>query len=250
MVTKVYAQVDPMTKEFFNESIFNAWYGFDRMGLETERFTYQDFADRKFELHKDHLIVGGIKPIREALVALGFEAPDNVDYPEELRSFLGRTVRPGTVGEIRRSINDHDMLDEPVFIKPMNAHKEFTGHVVYKFFSLLQSAKCPSEFPIWISEVVKFVSEYRFFVHHHEIVGVGFYRGNPLVMADPKIVGAAAKAYQSSPVAYCLDFGVTEDGQTLLVEVNDGFAFGTYGLNAYTHAKMLESRWLELTGEL
>jgi hypothetical protein len=34
----------------------------------------------------------------------------------------------------------------------------------------------------------------------------------------------------------------------LLIEANDAFALGAYGLDAVTYASMLEDRWLELVG--
>lgn len=67
-------------------------------------------------------------------------------------------------------------------------------------------------------------------------------------MPDTGTVRAAVAAYAEAPVAYSLDFGVTADGRTLLVEANDAFALGAYGLEPVVYARMLEDRWLELVG--
>lgn len=40
----------------------------------------------------------------------------------------------------------------------------------------------------------------------------------------------------------------TDDGRTLLVEVNDGYALGCYGLQHNLYAKLLAARWAELVG--
>ena len=52
-----------------------------------------------------------------------------------------------------------------------------------------------------------------------------------------------------------MDWGVTDTGQTLLVEVNDGFALGNYGFalgnygtKGYHYTAMIECRWRELMG--
>ena len=45
--------------------------------------------------------------------------------------------------------------------------------------------------------------------------------------------------------AYCLDVGCLEDRSTLLVEVNDGYAFGAYGLRPELYMKMISARWEE-----
>ena len=45
-----------------------------------------------------------------------------------------------------------------------------------------------------------------------------------------------------------MDFGVTDDGRTLLIEINDGFSLGTYGIEDTLYAKLLTARWAELNG--
>lgn len=45
-----------------------------------------------------------------------------------------------------------------------------------------------------------------------------------------------------------MDWGVTEDGRTLLVEVNDGFALGNYGVRLFEYTAMIEARWRQLMG--
>ena len=42
--------------------------------------------------------------------------------------------------------------------------------------------------------------------------------------------------------------GLTEDGRTLFVEINDGFARGSYGLDPIQYAKLLSAHWPEITG--
>ena len=45
-----------------------------------------------------------------------------------------------------------------------------------------------------------------------------------------------------------MDFGVTDRGETRLVEVNDGFSLGCYGLEPILYARLLCARWSELVG--
>jgi len=52
---------------------------------------------------------------------------------------------------------------------------------------------------------------------------------------------------KKAPNAYCLDWGVLQDGRTVLVEMNEGYAFGHYGLNPISYARMLSARWFEMT---
>lgn len=51
-----------------------------------------------------------------------------------------------------------------------------------------------------------------------------------------------------APAGYAADFGVTGDGRTLLVEINDGYPLGCYGLQHNLYAQLLSARWAELVG--
>jgi len=42
-----------------------------------------------------------------------------------------------------------------------------------------------------------------------------------------------------------LDFGVN-DKETFIIEANDAYALGNYGLPAFEYSKMIESRWNEI----
>ena len=52
------------------------------------------------------------------------------------------------------------------------------------------------------------------------------------------------------PAAYTVDFGIPSTNETVLVELNDGFAIGNYGLADYLYARLLEARWDELVSSL
>jgi hypothetical protein len=232
--------------EFQNVIGYTAWKGFEQLGDEVLYFDIGDLENNRMELSKDTLVVGTIYCVRTALEKLGCVPPDNLDYPECLYKYLGRKVWRTTMRWLREQYND---VGDPVFVKPVRVHKAFTGYVVTRYRDLIPTARFDSDMELWASEVVDFVAEYRYFVFEHQVVGVGHYRGDPLRYPDPSIVTAAVRDYApEAPVAYCIDFGVDKDGRTLLVEVNDGFAFGTYGLNSLVHVKMLEARWKEMVG--
>lgn len=249
-LARILVQRDPATGELLNKNVYNAWYGFTKMGLWSDSFFAPDLYAGKVELARDALVIGGIGTVRTALAQLGAPEPENIDYPDPLRPFLLRDVRRATIREAHRLCRD-DRFDPPVFIKPVTGHKEFTGHVLAVYRDLLHTAGWAHEEPetaVWISDVVEFVAEWRYFVKHREVVGVGHYFGDPLRAPDPAVVRAAVAAYDPCPAAYVIDLGVLADGRTALVEVNDGFSFGCYGLNPYTHAHMLAARWLEMVG--
>ncbi|MGL5804285.1 MAG: ATP-grasp domain-containing protein, partial [Xenococcaceae cyanobacterium] len=71
---------------------------------------------------------------------------------------------------------------------------------------------------------------------------------NPQKPFDDRVIDRAVAVYKSSPKTYASDFGVTETGKTLLVEVNNGYSLGSYGLFYLDYAKFLSAKWSEMTG--
>jgi hypothetical protein len=51
------------------------------------------------------------------------------------------------------------------------------------------------------------------------------------------------------PVSGSIDVGVTKDGKTVLVEVNDSYSLGNYGIGSILYARMIEERWRELRND-
>ena len=53
-------------------------------------------------------------------------------------------------------------------------------------------------------------------------------------------------SYKSSNCAYTLDVGVMEHGSTVLIEVNDMWAIGSYGMNAKDYTLACVRRMREI----
>ena len=98
------------------------------------------------------------------------------------------------------------------------------------------------------SEPVNFQTEWRAFVRYRIIWDVRSYRGNWHAHYGSNVLDNTIRAYTGTPAGYAMDFGLTEDGRTLLVEINDSFALGSYGLDPIQYAKLLSACWAELTG--
>lgn len=135
-----------------------------------------------------------------------------------------------------------------MFIKPTARDtKRFNGCVVREFMDLAYTASLPSEMTVSCADYVDFLSEYRVFCHRGAIVGVKHYKGDYKLFPDFEIIEAAIARFDHSPIAYGVDFGITADSRCLLVEVNDAWCLGSYGLEPVTYANMLADRWHEMT---
>lgn len=63
---------------------------------------------------------------------------------------------------------------------------------------------------------------------------------------DYRVLDACIARYEKAPRGYALDLGVTKEGATLLVEVNDGYSLGSYGLAPVAYANLLSARCSDL----
>jgi hypothetical protein len=197
-------------------------------------------------LSRDTLVVGGTVAVHLALKQLGVLVPLPLNIPETLLAYAGRRVWPTTLGEIRAQFGRGS--SDPVFVKPLALAKEFAGLVLSKPDDLRRVQHLDDELTLQAAEVVAFVSEWRYFVLRGMVVEAAHYKGDCFIHPDASTVRRAVAEYTLAPVAYGLDFGVAADGRTLLIEANDGFALGCYGLDAVVYAEMLEARWCEIVG--
>ncbi len=66
------------------------------------------------------------------------------------------------------------------------------------------------------------------------------------------MVKTAIKDFENSDErtdAYGIDFGILKSGETALVEWNDGYALGSYGLDKEIYTDLILSRWEEILQE-
>lgn len=222
-------------------------HGLWQQGVETVDFMSPDEIKTFKDLSPEVGVAGYISDVFVALETIGAPRPPPIDYPEELKGFLGRNVYKTT---LRNFLLDD--RKEPLFIKPSNDHKLFTGLVWNNTRDQRYTmAPTPNKTEIWVSEVVEFVSEYRVFILDNEVLDCRRYKGDWSKAPHRLTVLMAVEAMEKvAPVAYCLDFGVTKKGETLLVEANDGFAMGPYGLAPPQYACMVASRWRQLAMSL
>jgi hypothetical protein len=138
------------------------------------------------------------------------------------------------------------MHGEKMFIKPIKI-KEFPAQIVNSLpLITFIGQNFNDNIECWVSEIVDFVSEYRIFLLGKEPIGCKHYLGDFKIFLDWKIVDSALNDLINQPAGWCLDFGVTSDGRTLLIEANDGYSIGNYGLDGIDYARVLKARWFEL----
>lgn len=238
---RVFIQKGP-DGECLNLNGFTALEGFRLMGWEIVPFVGDSGA---LPGHApDEVVVSHIEGVRRALRALGRPVPAELGYPAVLQPFLGRRVWAGTINAVAAEPGQW-----PVFVKPRYAAKKFTGVLVQSVRDLRGCGDQNEDTPVWCAEPVDFVAEWRCFVRYGRILDARHYRGDWRVHFDARLAEQAVAAYApEAPAGYSLDVGRTADGRTLLVEVNDGYSLGAYGLAPLSYAKLLSARWAQMTG--
>jgi hypothetical protein len=236
--------------DFLSEVSSTLWEGCDMLGIERVKYVPAEIDD--LELSRETLVSGGVGMVRRALDRLGVPQPALYGIPPEpLQKCLGRHMWPGTMADVRLSMEN----EEHLFVKPLKRHKAFTGLVTGPQASrLARIATFEDDFEVAISEVMYFDVEYRLFVHDKtatkkwQVIDARYYRGNFRLGLDWDVVDYCLDAWKDAPVAYSLDMGVNTLGETRLVEVNDCMSLGTYGIPALPYAMMVTDRWEEVVG--
>lgn len=216
------------------------------LGFKSKQADIYFFEDiNEVPISKYVILVSSIENTNVYLESLGLPPKMGLNIPIELMKYADRDIRYMTVGEFKK------LNVFPIFVKPNGKAKEFIGGVVEKQSTVDNAFFGVSDDKLaMVSEVVNFVSEYRGYVIDKELKGIKHYSGDFRIFPDMNIIDQAIKDYTSQPAGYSIDFGITDDGRTLLVECNDGWSLGNYGLNDVTYSTLLTKRWLQLTKDI
>lgn len=113
------------------------------------------------------------------------------------------------------------------FLKKADRLKEFTSLGVPSLY-----LDTLPEGTYVVSDAIDIISEYRVMVSNTVIVGVQPYAGDPLVFPNVETLQNMVKEYskcEDRPLAYSLDVAITENGDTVILEVHPFASLGTYG---------------------
>lgn len=199
----------------------------------------------------DTMAVGSVEFVRKAFLLAGKWEPDVVPYPAELTGYLHRSVLV---------TNLLGIVGNRVFVKPTEL-KKFNGFVYnnsrklsdyddHDQDQLLILIRQPIDTKFYVSEVVEFLSEYRYYVDSNSnILGSARYDPNEEDAPEPDLAivkEMIARLDRKTP--YALDVGVLKNGTTALVELNDAWAIGLYGkaLSTKDYLNFLWMRWQDI----
>jgi len=219
------------------------------IGLQIHLATAKQVERRKVLVPDGAVAIGGVTFIRNVLRQFGLQLPEHTPYPAALTHLLYRQVKRLPALRDAKALLD---AGQRLFIKPAEGWKRFTGFVA-EFSDDHRFAGASKSDPVWVSEVLHLKSEWRAYVVGDRVLDVRLadFGGAPTTGPDMDVIAEAVALLheaQMAPAGYVIDFGVTTAGQTVLIELNDGFSFGAYdGVPAEIYWKVTQARWQQLT---
>lgn len=238
-----YLQMNDHSKFDEEEKSLQAY--FEKNNIEYKPFYKKHLIQNKLKITRDDFIAGEVPTMFAAMKQLGIEY-NYQDYPDYLKKYLYRKIWESTMGDIKNQLFDIGNIDA-VFIKPKDNLKKFTGFVITCIDDLQYTNHAGNNTKIYCSEPVVWLSEFRCPVIDGKVRGM-FRTPYTCQGSAPDIneVQKIADDFIGSPKAYCLDVGVLSTGETALVEVNDAFSIGKYGMSDDLYAELVMTRWNEL----
>lgn len=235
--------------DYHSHNIAHAVAGFRELGAEIVK--YEKIDEIYQWVTKDDIVLDYIDQCLTIFDKFG-KHPHLEDYPEVLKPFLGRAIWKDTINHI-----NSDPSTWGIFVKPLK-EKAFIGRVVNGTKDLVGCGSCYENYDVFCSEIINIKAEWRCFIYYDKILDIRPYGFSSTehwrYHYDIDIVDDILSKFitwQDRPVACSIDIGVIEKDNkytTVLIEVNDCYALGCYGLDSIHYAKMISARWSQILG--
>lgn len=251
--------------EYHSHNISHAVFGFRELGAEIVK--YEKIADIIDWVTPYDIVLDYIDQCNTVFNKFGV-TPYVPDYPEQFNEFLGRRIWKDNINSIS---SDESKWSNGTFVKPVK-NKVFTGRVVKSLSDLVGCGSCYENYEVYVSQAVDIKAEWRCFIYYDNILDVRQYGANILTKNneswkyhyDYKVLEnmlAKFREWDNRPFACSMDIAVIEkeddavwnhgfehrpNHETILVEFNDAYALGNYGLHHIAYARLISARWSQL----
>ena len=215
-----------------------ALYGAMEIGSDYRLTTYDEVVSGKFDnLIKNSLFIGSVEFMQAVFNRVGLtdvRVPENSNRPCEII----------TLAEAKERAKNGEKL----FIKPVQI-KLFTGLVLDgMIYSCLQGLPPETKVMAYEPFPVKIISEWRIYVHKHTLLDSRHYSGDVTVSPEYGYIGRLIEYNKAIdfPCAYTIDIAIFPSTVNLVVEYNDMWAIGNYGVPNDLYLLALKDRYFEI----
>jgi hypothetical protein len=232
-------------KRPIDSDIQKAYDGFECLEFNVIEFTYLDIIKNKMDNQiKKSTFVGCVDTMTQLFRNIG-KYPHPINFPDSVikSGLLNRTVLKMKSDEFISYFikSKKSMVVKSVQPKLFNTTLITTDSQL----SDLEMRNCD----VLVSEFIDIVSEHRVFIHDKCMIYSCNYKGDFTISPDFKYVDDLINVYKEQPIAYTIDIGILRDGSMTVVEFNDFWAIGSYGLYCTDYATMLFDRYYEIVSK-
>lgn len=221
-----------------------AMYGAMDSAMDYRLISYEEIMDKPMiwnsSIIKNNCFVGSVEFMREIFSRVGktdVRLPMNSDRPCEII----------TLAEAHKRVDDGEKL----FIKPLEI-KLFTGLVLDGCkYSCLKNLPDDTKVMAYEPFKGKILTEWRIYVHNNKIVDARNYSGDFTIHPDYSFIKLKIEEFKDFPCAYTIDWALLfERGMMgnpeVIVELNDFWGIGNYGVPNDIYLRMLMDRYFEI----
>lgn len=218
-----------------------AMYGCIEQCIDYKLITYEKVIEFKSlgtlpNIVKNNLFVGSVEFMDVIFESIGKtpRVPINSN----------RAYKTEKLGEVRFQISK----DKKLFVKPFKI-KLFTGLVVDKY-NISSLREFGDELEVMVYPVIdKIKSEWRLYIENNKIVDARNYSGEFRINPNYEYAFMVIQEYKHMmPICYTMDLAMCDNvwNHTFVVEFNDMWAIGNYGIPNDLYLSMLRKRYFEI----
>lgn len=213
-----------------------AMYGALDNALDYKFVTFEEVVSGKFDnLIKYNLFVGSVEFMREVFSRIGLT---DVRVPKN----SNRQHRVLKLGEVKKLAKQGHKM----FIKPFEI-KLFTGFVIDEMiYSSISNIDDNTEVMVYDVFESQIESEWRCYIHMNRIKDVRNYSGDFFKIPNESYIKSIIINNKDFPISYTIDIGVLQNGENVVIEFNDMWAIGNYGMENSDYLSLLKQRYFEI----
>lgn len=214
-----------------------ALYGAQDLGLDYKLVTFEEVQEGKWDnLIKQRLFVGSVEFMTEVFKRVGIEQP---------------RLPLNNLRAEKRMLMSEFQYEAPVFIKPTQI-KLFTGTVIDEFNHVQYKHHYPDA-EIIVQDVIDFTSEWRCYIFRNKLVDIKNYSGT--IIEDLGFLKNFVEklvlneiSTKNFPETFVIDIGFSNawDIPISVIEFNDMWAIGNYGVDNDLYVRMLKERYFDI----
>lgn len=220
-------------RPFFYESA-SAMFGAIETGKDYKYIAFEELDSLNPIVFKNNLFVGTVEFMNKIFDILNIkERKININSNRESIKM--------TLGEAREISKT-----TPIFVKPIEV-KLFTGLVLD---SMVQECLhlIPDDTEVLVYDKFEhdILTEYRCYIHMNKCIDIRNYSGDIYTFIDSTYLDDVISSNKNFPIAYTIDLGVLANGENVVIEYNDMWAIGNYGMDNALYLRLLRDRYFEI----